>query len=234
VPGRAASRPAWCAVPTLVDISNSDGNGTTWSTGRRGRATVTRSGGDNADFFLSTESIRCRYPVPGVRAGDRTVYYRCGPPAPGEQRVSSSKTAGVIPPAPQLLAIDNPEKDGEYLVDWGDVPAPRVHAPGGRHSAFDSPTVRYNAPTPSSSHYPGAGRLYYRAMGECGVTALVEHQSRACRAAAVPRCHRKRGRNGTISRLDDVAGDRIHCRGRRQLYVRHAHVIYTGRPASTI
>lgn len=70
----------------------------------------------------------------------------------------------AVPGAPELSSISNPDGDGDYLVDWSDVPDVTSYTlQEDDNSAFTSPTVRYSG---ANSQFQvagqGAGMWYYR------------------------------------------------------------------------
>ena len=84
--------------------------------------------------------------------------------AGGEGPRSNVQTAGVVPGAPQLAPIDNPDGDGQYVADWSDVVGASSYSlQEDDGAAFDSPVTRYSGP---SSQYPlrnqPEGTWYYR------------------------------------------------------------------------
>jgi hypothetical protein len=111
-------------APTLEPIDNMDGDGSylvdwndVW-----GASGYTLQEDDNPGFFspapyTGTDSQR---QVTGQTAG--TWYYRvCASNAFGDSPWSNVEQAGVLPEAPVLEPILNPDGDGDYLVGWSSV-----------------------------------------------------------------------------------------------------------------
>ena len=87
----------------------------------------------------------------------------------GDSLWSNAESVGVIPAAPILAAISNPDGNGEYLVDWNDVTgATSYRLEEDDNSAFTSPAVRYNG---VNSQYQVSGQQtglwYYRVLASC-------------------------------------------------------------------
>jgi hypothetical protein len=104
-----------------------------------------------------------QYQITGQAGG--TWYYRVrASNAAGYGAWSNSESVSVIPAAPVLQAIDNPDRDGEYLVDWNSATgATSYHLEEDDNPDFISPTVLY---TGGDSQYQVSeqeiGRWYYR------------------------------------------------------------------------
>jgi titin len=156
------------AAPTLDPIHDPDGNGTylvDWSD-VAGASSFRLEEDDNAGFtspavrYMGTNS---QFQVYGQETG--LWYYRVrASNAGGDGLWSNLASVGVIPAAPVLAAISNPDGNGRYLVDWGDVAgATSYRLEEDDNFAFASPTVVY---TGAGSQFQmtgqGTGLWYYR------------------------------------------------------------------------
>lgn len=158
------------AAPVLFPISNPDGNGdysVHWSE-VSGATSYRLEEDDNSAFTSSTVryiGAGSEFQVYGQEAG--VWYYRVlASNAYGDSPWSNTESVGVVPSAPTLLSIPNPECDGDYIVDWNDVPgAFSYQLQEDDNAAFTSPTLRYEG---SSSQYMVTGQLpgvwYYRVL----------------------------------------------------------------------
>ncbi len=156
------------AAPNLYPIANSDGDGTylvDWSDAI-GATAYELQEDDNVAFTSPTvryAGANSQYQVSGQQGG--TWYYRVqAGNAGGNSPWSNTESVGVIPAAPVLLPISNPDGNGDYLVDWNDVTgALSYRVEEDDNSAFTSPMVRYEG---DSSQYAVSGQQpglwYYR------------------------------------------------------------------------
>lgn len=155
-------------APTLYPIDNGDGDGTylvDWSDAA-GATAYELQEDDNGAFtspVVRYTGATSQYQVNSQQGG--TWYYRVrATNAGGNSPWSNIESVGVVPAAPVLLAISNPDGDGDYLVDWNDVPgATSYRLEEGDDPGFISPTVRYMG---DSSQYQvngqQGGTWYYR------------------------------------------------------------------------
>jgi len=155
-------------APILYPISNPDGNGdylVDWSDAN-GATGYCLEEDDNSAFTSPTvryTGASSQYEVVGQVGG--TWYYRaCASNASGDSPWSNTEYASVIPAAPILAPISNPDGNGDYLVDWNDVTGATSYClEEDDNSAFTSPTPRY---TGASSQYQVTGQQggtwYYR------------------------------------------------------------------------
>jgi hypothetical protein len=108
-----------------------------------------------------------QFPVVGQGAG--AWYYRVrAANAMGKSPWSATQSTGVLPGAPTLFPIGNPEGDGDYLVDWSDVTGAMTYTLEEDGTAgFSAPALCYSG---SSSQFPvvgqGAGTWYYRVRAD--------------------------------------------------------------------
>jgi hypothetical protein len=156
------------AAPTLNPIENSDGDGAylvDWSD-ETGATSYYLEEDDNSAFTSPTvrhNGVSSQYQVSGQQT-DQWYYRVRGSNAGGDSLWSNTESAIVLPVAPVLLSISNPEGNGDYLVDWSDVAgATSYRLEEDDNSAFTSPAVRY---TGENSQFPvygqEAGTWYYR------------------------------------------------------------------------
>jgi uncharacterized protein YegP (UPF0339 family) len=155
-------------APTLYPIANVDGDGTylvDWSDAIGANAYELQED-DNSAFTSPTlryTGANSQYQISGQQGG--TWYYRVrASNAGGNSPWSNTQSVGVVPAAPMLLSIGNPDGDGNYLVDWNDVTgAFSYRLEEDDNSAFASPIVRYEG---DSSQYTVSGQQpglwYYR------------------------------------------------------------------------
>jgi len=80
--------------------------------------------------------------------------------------VTTLQAALPVPAPPALAPIDNPERDGNYLVDWNDVPSAASYTlQQDDASTFPSPTLRYSGPSSQFSvSNQGGGTWFYRVL----------------------------------------------------------------------
>lgn len=155
-------------APTLDPIDNADLDGDFWVVWDEvpNGVTYTLEEDDSEAFESPVE----RYAGPGTEmhiegqaAG--LWFYRVRAAGPGgEGPWSNIESAGVVPEAPQLDPIDNPDGDGHYLVSWNDVAGATFYTlEEDDNPDFASPTTRYTGP---SSQYPirsqPTGTWHYR------------------------------------------------------------------------
>jgi hypothetical protein len=156
------------AAPVLATISNPDGDGeylVDWSD-VTGATIYYVEEDDNAAFTSPTvryTGASSRYLVDGQSTG--RWYYRVrASNAGGDGRWSNTESVGVMPAAPVLATIDNPDGDGEYVVNWSDVTgATSYWVEEDDNPNFHSPTVRYNGvDSQFQVSAQGTGVWYYR------------------------------------------------------------------------
>jgi hypothetical protein len=164
-------------APTLYAIDNLDGDGdylVDWSD-VSGATGYTLEEDDNAAFSSPAtrySGSQSQWVTSDHAAG--TWYYRVrASNAVGDSPWSNAESVTVTPPtlpAPTLYAIDNPDGDGDYVVDWSDVSgATRYLLQEDNSPTFDSPTVRYNS---SDSQWAASdqatGTWHYRVRASNG------------------------------------------------------------------
>jgi hypothetical protein len=137
------------AAPVLAEIENDDGDGdylVNWND-------VT-----GAESYWLEEDDNAAFASPAVRytGGKSQFQVSAQPPGRWYYRVravnaggagpwSPPKSVGVVPTAPVLAPISNPDGDGDYLVDWDDVTgATSYWVEEDDNATFNSPIVRYN------------------------------------------------------------------------------------------
>jgi thermitase len=156
-----------------------------WSTAT-GATGYTLEEDDNASF--SSPDVRYRgsalqYNVTGQPGG--TWYYRVRAyNSAGDGPWSSSRSTTVPPPAlpaPNLYPIDNADGDGQFLVDWTDVPATTSYVlEQSRDPYFSTPSIVYSG---AASQFQvvgqSRGRWHYRvrAFGSSGQSPWSNSQS---------------------------------------------------------
>ena len=156
------------ASPILAPISNPDGNGdylVDWNE-VAGASNYRLEQADNSNFISPTvryEGAVTELPVTGQPSG--IWYYRVlASNEGGDSPWSNTEWVGMAPAAPVLLPIDNPEGDGDYLVDWNTVlgaDSYRLEQAG--DPGFISPTLRYEgAASELQVIGQAAGTWYYR------------------------------------------------------------------------
>jgi len=162
----------WAGVlpeaPVLDPIENDDGDGdylVDWSV-VFGATSYSLQEDDNDGFAspaVRYSGVDSQYPVRQQRGG--AWYYRVlASGAGGESPWSNVEVVYVVPAAPELKPIDNPDGNGEYVVEWTDVGRAMTYTleedsdPG-----FGAPTVRYAGPN-SEFAVEGQppGQWYYR------------------------------------------------------------------------
>jgi len=135
-------------APTLFPISNSDGDGdylVDWNE-VTGAITYTLQEDDNPGFTspdVRYSGTATQYPVTGQVGG--TWYYQVkASNGAGDSAWSNTESASVIPDAPVLYPISNPDGDGDYLVEWNDVTGAIINyiLEEDDTSGFTSPLVR--------------------------------------------------------------------------------------------
>jgi hypothetical protein len=156
------------AAPVLTAISNPDGNGdylVDWNV-VTGSTTYVLQEDDNLAFTSPTERYNgaaSEYSVTGQLTG--LWYYRVlARNAGGDSIWSNTQSVGVVPAAPVLAAISNPDGNGDYLVDWNDVTgATSYELQAANDSAFTTPSVRYSgAISQFQETVQTTGLWYYR------------------------------------------------------------------------
>lgn len=159
-------------APALEPIDNADGDGDYWvAWGSVPTAiTYTLEEDDNPGFaspIARYEGSLTELHVEGQSAG--LWYYRVqAMGAGGASPWSNVEQAGVLPEAPQLLPIDNPGGDGQYVVDWSNVPGATSYTlQEDDNPGFATPVTRYSGPISQFSmrDQPG-GAWYYRACAK--------------------------------------------------------------------
>jgi len=159
-------------APELYPISNPDGDGdyvVDWSD-VSGATGYTLEEDDNASFSSPTirySGANSQYTVSDQPPG--TYYYRvrafnAAGESPWSDPPQSTTVAQPPPQAPSLFAIDNPDGDGDYVVDWSDVSrATGYTLEEDDNDSFSSPTTRYSG---ANSQYivsgQSSGTWYYR------------------------------------------------------------------------
>ena len=136
------------AAPVLDPISNPDGDGeyiVDWND-VTGAMSYTLEEDNNSEFTSPTViyiGVESQYQVSGQQGG--FWYYRVLASNPaGDSPWSNIESVGVIPTAPELLAISNPDGDGDYLVDWTDVTSVTGYIlEEDDNPSFDFPVIRY-------------------------------------------------------------------------------------------
>lgn len=113
------------SAPNLFAIDNTDGDGdyqVDWSS-VIGTSSYTLQQADNASFSGATTlytGSSTFYDVTGNPAG--VWYYRVKSTASGlDSNWSNVETAGILPEAPALNAINNPADDDNYQISWSGV-----------------------------------------------------------------------------------------------------------------
>jgi len=156
------------AAPVLAAISNPDGDGeyvVDWNT-VTGATSYRLEEDDNSGF--TSPAVRytggdSEFLVSGQEGG--VWYYRVrASNAGGDSLWSTWESVAVIPAAPVLYPISNPDGDGDYLVDWSDVTGATAYCVAeDDNPAFTSPIILYCG---ASSRYQvygqRTGRWYYR------------------------------------------------------------------------
>ena len=138
-------------APVLYPINNIDGDGTylvDWSD-VTAAITYTLEEDDNAGFtspitrFVTSTS---QYQVSG--RGPGTWFYRVRASNLWVDSVwSNRESVAVILDTPQLLSIDNPDRDGEYLVEWLAVTGATTYTlEEDDNPDFSTPITRYAGP----------------------------------------------------------------------------------------
>ena len=159
-------------APTLYPISNPDGNGdylVDWSEVAEASSYLLVE--DNNPGFTSPAvrytGASTQYDVTGQQGG--SWYYRVQASNEfGDSPWSNTESVGVIPEAPLLSPINNPDWDGHYLVDWNDV----IGAAGytlqeDDNPGFDSAASRYEGmDTEFEVTGQPDGTWYYRVRAE--------------------------------------------------------------------
>lgn len=155
-------------VPALLPIDNPENSGdylVDWEDAVNA-ASYTLEEDDNPGFGSPTvrySGADSEFLVAGQTCG--TWYYRVRASNHiGDSAWSDSQSTLVLPAVPGLFPIDNPELDGDYVVDWEDVPeATSYTLEEDDNPAFSSPAVRYdggNSQFAVTSQQPGL--WYYR------------------------------------------------------------------------
>ena len=164
----AAVAHGYLVAPTLANIDNADKDGdylVEWGT-VSGATGYELQEDDNPGFTSPTvrySGSGNQYYVRGQSTG--LWYYRVrARNAGGNSLWSNTESVTVIPPAPVLFPISNPDGNGNYLVDWSDViGATGYELQEDDNPAFSSPTERYSG---ADSQYQVSGQAggiwYYR------------------------------------------------------------------------
>ncbi|PWB52280.1 MAG: hypothetical protein C3F13_12195, partial [Anaerolineales bacterium] len=154
--------------PELLPISNPDWNGdylVDWNevagaTGYRLQEDDDPGFGTPLDRYTGPAS---QLDIAGQAGG--TWYYRVlAINVAGDSLWSNVESTGVMPAAPSLLPIVNPDGDGDYLIDWSNVGgADSFLLEEADNSDFITPTVRYEG---AASEFQVTGQAtgmwYYR------------------------------------------------------------------------
>jgi len=132
----------------LSDIANTDGDGSYLVNWSDVVGTTSYELQEDDSLAFSSPTVRysgatSQYQVTGQATG--RWYYRVrARNAGGDSPWSATRQVGVFPAAPALLSINNPDGDGDYLVDWSEVTgAASYELEEDDNSEFTSPTVRY-------------------------------------------------------------------------------------------
>ena len=159
-------------APTLYPIGNLDGNGdflVDWSDVVDASSYLLEED-DNSGF--STPTVRytgasTQYDVTGQQGG--SWYYRVqASNAYGDSPWSNTEPVGVIPEAPLLSPIYNPDWDGHYLLDWNDATGAAGYTlQEDDNPEFDSAASRYEGmDTEFQVTGQPDGTWYYRVRAE--------------------------------------------------------------------
>lgn len=160
-------------APVLDSISNSDGDYLVDWNDVTGAITYTLQEADNPGFTspaVRYSGASSQFQVNGQATG--VWYYRVqASNAGGDSAWSNTESASVIPDAPVLYPISNPDEDGEYVVEWSDVTGAIMYytleedvTPG-----FTSPEVRSSSlVTRHQVTGQAEGSWYYRVKASNG------------------------------------------------------------------
>ncbi len=158
------------AAPVLLPISNLDGNGdylVDWNDSV-GATSYRLEEAGNPGFISPTvlyEGAATELQITGQLGG--TWYYRVlASNIGGDSPWSNTESVNVIPAAPVLLPISNPDGNGDYLVDWNIVVgATSYRLEEASNPSFISPTVLYVG-TATELQINGhlGGTWYYRVL----------------------------------------------------------------------
>ena len=155
-------------APVLFPISNPDGDGeylVDWSD-VTGATSYQLEEAQDLEFTSSTviyDGAGGEFLVSGRTTG--LWYYRVrASDAGGYSPWSNVESVGVIPDAPVLFPISNPDRNGRYVVDWSEVTgATGYELQEDDNPVFSSPTVIYDG---ANNEYrvtgQGDGLWYYR------------------------------------------------------------------------
>ncbi len=155
-------------APALSPIDNADGDGAyevDWSD-TTGATLYTLE--EDEDPAFASPTVRYSGPESELTVSAQPAglwYYRSRASNPfGDGPWSNVQSAGVVPGAPLLAPISNPDADGSYLVDWSDAAGATSYTlQEDDNPAFTSPAVRYSG---AASQYQIAGQQtgtwYYR------------------------------------------------------------------------
>jgi hypothetical protein len=154
------------AAPALASISNPDDDGSypvDWND-VSGATSYTLEEDDNAGFgspVVKYSGSTSQFNVTGQTAG--TWYYR----VKAHNGVGGSNWSNVVsvragPAVPALANISNPDGDGNYTVDWNDVPNTTSYTlEEDDNGGFTSPTTRYSGGTSQFNVTGQAGGAWY-------------------------------------------------------------------------
>jgi hypothetical protein len=180
------------AAPTLAAIANDDGDGSylvDWDDVTGATSYRLEVDGDS-NFGSSTlvyEDAASQYQVSGQATGEWFYRVRASN-SYGDSPWSSSQSVKVVPAAPSLNAINNPDGLADYIVSWSAVDgATSYQLQEADNDGFTSATVRYDDDgTQFQVSGQPTGMWYYqvRASSSGGYSAWSNTQSVAVRPAA--------------------------------------------------
>ncbi|PWB54062.1 MAG: hypothetical protein C3F13_07155, partial [Anaerolineales bacterium] len=157
-------------APVLEPITNPDGDGTylvDWNS-VTGTLTYTLEEDDNSSFSspsISYTGTITQHVVTGQLAG--TWYYRVlASNGDGDSPWSNTQLVNVKPSAPVLSAIDNPDGDGNFTIQWSSVTGAISYTlEEDDNDSFGSPKILYQG---NNNQFPLTGQYYgtwyYRVM----------------------------------------------------------------------
>jgi len=155
-------------VPVLQPIENPDGDGSylvQWSQVPDAETYSLQESGtpDFAEPITRYAGPDLQVQVTDQPAG--TWYYRVrASNSVGDSPWSAAQSTIVLPTPPELFPIDNPDADGDYLVDWSEVTSALTYTlEEDSTSGFPLPVVRYSGPDSQllATGQP-TGTWYYR------------------------------------------------------------------------
>ncbi|NIP35776.1 MAG: hypothetical protein GWN18_12485 [Thermoplasmata archaeon] len=174
-------------TPVLAAIENDDGDGDyliDWDDVTEVTSYQVEEA-DNPEFDSAVvvyDGAASEYQVEGHLTG--LWYYRVRASHAGaDSPWSDPQSVSVVPDAPVLDAIDNPDGERDYLVDWNDVTgATSYELEEAEDDQFTSPTVVYYPGSPSeyqmTEHEGGLWYYRVRARNAGGASACGRTLSR--------------------------------------------------------